>query len=105
MSTTTGLNTGQKENNKNLGNTKTCKDTFRKKFVGGNASLAGRVFNISSKDAVRQFSETEKTITDYVGQENTHGGDIRYMIENLEDYNFIRPDNPEDEDDQFEIES
>ncbi len=46
-----------------------------------------------------------KAIADYVGQEYTHGGDIRYMIENLEEYNFTRPANPEDEDDQFEIES
>jgi hypothetical protein len=103
--TTTGWNAGQKENNKNLGNTNTSKDTFRKKFVGGNTSLAGRIFDISSKGAAHQFSETVKAIADYVGQEYTHGGDIRYMIENLEEYNFTRPANPEDEDDQFEIES
>jgi hypothetical protein len=83
----------------------TSRDTFRKKFVGGNTSLAGRIFDISSKDAVHQFSETVKAIADYVGQEYTHGGDIRYMIENLEDYNFTRPANPADEEDQFEIKS
>jgi hypothetical protein len=108
MSTATpaiGPTTGQKENNKNLSNMNTSRDTFRKKFVGGNTSLAGRIFDISSKDAVHQFSETVKAIADYVGQEYTHGGDIRYMIENLEDYNFTRPANPADEEDQFEIKS
>jgi hypothetical protein len=39
----------------------------------------GRIFDISSKDAVHQFSETVKAIADYVGQEYTHGGDIRYQ--------------------------
>jgi hypothetical protein len=39
----------------------------------------GRIFEISSKDAVHQFSETVKAIADYVGQEYTHGGDIRYQ--------------------------
>jgi hypothetical protein len=108
MSTATpaiGPTTGQKENNKNLSNMNTSRDTFRKKFVGGNTSLAGRIFDISSKDAVHQFSETVKAIADYVGQEYTHGGDIRYMIENLEDYNFTHPANPADEEDQFEIKS
>jgi len=71
----------------------------------GNTSLAGRIFDTSSKDAVHQFPETVKAIADYVGQEYTHGGDIRFMIENLEDYNFTRPVNPVDEEDQFEIES
>jgi hypothetical protein len=93
-----------KENNKNISNIPQW-DTSRKKFVGGNASLSGRIFDISSKDAVHQFSETVKVIVDYVGQEYTHGGDIRHMIENMSDYNFTRPANPEDEDDQFEIES
>jgi len=93
-----------KENNKNISNIPQ-RDTSRKKFVGGSASLSGRIFDISSKDAVHQFSETVKAIVDYVGQEYTHGGDIRHMIENMSDYNFTRPANPEDEDDQFEIES
>jgi len=71
-----GQSQSQKENNKNLSNTNTLRDPFQKKFVRGNASLAGRIFDISSKDAVHQFSETVKAIADYVGQEYTHGGDI-----------------------------
>jgi hypothetical protein len=61
-----------------------------KKFVGGNASLNGTVFEITTCDAVHQFTDTVKAIADYVGQEYTytHGGDIRYMVENLQDFNF-----------------
>jgi hypothetical protein len=54
---------------------------------------------------VHQFSETIKAIADYVGQEYTHGGGIRYMIENLTDYNFVQPWNPDDENDLFKMES
>jgi hypothetical protein len=71
-----GQSQSQKENNRNLSNTNTLRDPFRKKFVGGNTSLTRRIFDISSKDAVYQFSETVKAIADYVGQEYTHGGDI-----------------------------
>jgi hypothetical protein len=60
---------------------------------------------VTSRDAVHQFSETIKAIADYVGQEYTHGGDIRYVIENLTDYNFVCPENPEDKDDPFKMES
>jgi len=45
---------------------------------------------VTSRDAVHQFSETIKAIADYVGQEYMQGGDIRYMIETLTDYNFVR---------------
>ncbi len=46
-----------------------------------------------------------KAIADHVGQTYTHGGKIHFMIENLEDYRFIRPENPDDEEDMFEMES
>jgi len=46
-----------------------------------------------------------KAIADYIGQEYTHGGDIRFMVENLEDYCFIRPPNPDPNAHQFDIES
>jgi hypothetical protein len=46
-----------------------------------------------------------KAIADYVGQEYTHGGDIQYLIENLNDYQFVRPTNPANNQDQFELES
>jgi len=78
---------------------------INKKFIGGNAQLQGKIFEISSKDVVHQFAETVKAIADYVGQESTHGGDIRYMIENFEDYNFTHPTDPLPNADQFEIES
>jgi hypothetical protein len=54
---------------------------------------------------VHQFTDTMKAIADYVGQEYTHGGDIRFMVENLEDFILPRPDNLVDEDDRFEMES
>jgi hypothetical protein len=92
----------QKENSKNLQN---VQREYKKKFMGGNTNLSGKIFDVTSRDAVHQFSETIKAIADYVGQEYTHGGDICYMIENLTDYNFVCPQNPEDEEDQFEIES
>jgi hypothetical protein len=60
-------------------------------------------FDVSSRDAIHQFADTLKAIADYAGQVYTHGGDIRFMIENLEDYNFIQPENPEDEDNTFEM--
>ncbi len=63
------------------------------------------MFEISSKDAVHQYAETVKAIADYVGQEYTHGGDIRFMIENLTDYNFVRPTDPPANVNQYEVES
>jgi hypothetical protein len=59
--------------------------------LGGNTQLHGKTFEITSRDAIHQFADTVKAIADYVGQEYTPGGDIRFMIENFEDYNFIRP--------------
>jgi hypothetical protein len=53
--------------------------------MGGNVGLQGKTFEITSKDSVHHFTETVKVIADYVGQEYTHGGDIRYMIENMRD--------------------
>jgi len=94
---------GNRENNKNAQNSNNVKDF--KKFTGINQSLQGKVFEVNSKDAVHQFAETMKAIADYVGQEYTHGGDIRFMVENLEDYCFIRPSNPDPNAHQFDIES
>jgi hypothetical protein len=59
----------------------------------------------SSRDSVHQYAETVKVIADYVGQEYTHGGDIRFMIENLQDYNFIPPEDPPVGVSQYEVES
>jgi hypothetical protein len=90
MSTTS---TTSKENNKNAGNNGggTRSQKQNKRFMGGNASLHGKTFEIISKDSVHYFAETVKAIADYVGQEYTHGGDIRYMIENMSNYNFVCP--------------
>jgi len=93
--------TTQKDNNKN----NTTKEYPQKKFVGGNSNLSGKIFDVSSKDAIHQFAKTLKAIADYVGRQYTHRGDIHFMIENLTDHNSICPGNPEDEDDQFEMES
>jgi hypothetical protein len=76
-----------------------------KKFVGGNSSLGGKIFDVSLRDAIHQYADTVKAIADYAGQAYTHGGDIRFMIKNLEDYNFVRPENPDNEDNIFEMES
>jgi hypothetical protein len=103
MSTSTTAQ-GNKENNKNTYNTDGGYKEPRK-FVGGNANLQGKVFEISSKDAVHQYAETVKAIADYVGQEYTHGGDIWFMIENLTDYNFVRPADPLANVNQYEVES
>jgi hypothetical protein len=103
MSTATTATVGiGKENHKNAGN---VPGKNYKKFTGGNVSLQGKVFEINTRDAVHQFTNTVKAIADYVGQEYTHGGDIRFMLENLEDFNLPRPENPEDEADRFEMES
>jgi hypothetical protein len=32
------------------------KEHKRKKFVGGNSSLSGKIFDISSRDAIHQFA-------------------------------------------------
>jgi hypothetical protein len=94
---------GSKENNKNAANTGGYRGN--KKFTGGNTSLHGKVFEISARDAVHQFTETVKAVADYVGQEYTHGGDIRWMVENFADYNFQRPENPVNDEDPYELES
>ncbi len=91
-----------KENNKNAANTGY---KGNRKFTGGNTSLQGKVFEISTRDAVHQFTETVKAIADYVGQEYTHGGDIRWMVENFADFDFQRPENPENREDPYEMES
>jgi hypothetical protein len=49
--------------------------------------------------------DTIKATANYVGQEYTHGGDIGYMVENFEDYQFQRHENPEDNEDPYEMES
>jgi hypothetical protein len=54
---------------------------------------------------VHQFTETVKAIANYVGQEYTHGGDIRWMVENFADYNFQRLENPVNNEDPYELES
>ena len=71
-----------KENNKNAGNSQNTGRTQKKKFLGRNINLAGKTFELtSSRDCVHQYAETVKAIADYVSQEKTHGGDIRFMIE------------------------
>jgi hypothetical protein len=40
-----------------------------------------------------------------MGQEDTHGGDLRYIIENLDDFNLPRPADPNNNAGQFKIES
>jgi len=84
-----------KENNKNASNAQGTQSNsglkMNKNFLGGNTQLHGKTFEITSRDAIHQFADTVKAIADYVGQEYTPGGDIRFMIENFEDYNFIRP--------------
>jgi hypothetical protein len=98
-----------KENNKNASNTHNLNggngQKTNKRFMGGNISLQGKTFEISSRDAVHQYTEILKAIADYVGQEYKHGGDIQYMIENMVDYNFVRPQDPSNNATQFEIES
>jgi hypothetical protein len=59
----------------------------------------------SSRYCVLQYAETVKAIADYVGQEYTHGSDIRFMIENLQDYNFVQPTDLPSGVSQYEIES
>lgn len=65
-----------------------------RKFTGGNTNLSWKIFEIASKEAIHQYSETVKAIADYMGQENTHGGDIRFIIENPNYYHFVRPTYP-----------
>jgi hypothetical protein len=99
MSSTTG--TSNKENSKNAG----IVNSGNKKFMGGNSTSCGKVFAVNSREAVHRFSETVKAITDHIGQKYTHGGDLRNIIENLEDFNLSRPAGPQNNAGQFEIES
>ncbi len=92
-----------KENNKNAFNAGGYNKA--KRFVGGNTHLQGRVIEITAKDAVHQYAETVKAIADYVGQEYTHGGDIRFMIENLNYYDFVHPADPAANANEYEKES
>jgi hypothetical protein len=100
---------GTKENNKKASNMQGIQNNngsrMNKKFFSGNAHLQGKIFEIKSNDSVHQFAEIVYAIANYVVQEYTHGGDIRYMIENFEDYNFICPPDPLPNANQFEIES
>jgi hypothetical protein len=94
---------GGKENNRNAANTGGYKGG--RKFLGSNTNPQGKVFEITAKDAVHQFAETVKAIADYVRQEYMHGGDIQYMIEKMEDYNFVRPADPPDNANQYDVET
>jgi hypothetical protein len=76
-----------------------------KRFTRANEALRGKIFDMTSREAVHQFADTLKAIADHVGQQYTHGGDVRFMIENLTDYTFVRPPNPQDGNDQYELES
>ena len=71
---TTTVIVGQKENNKNAAN---IREGYggSKRFTGANDSLKGKIFDVSSRDAVHQFADTLKAIADRVGQQYTHGGD------------------------------
>jgi hypothetical protein len=92
-----------KENNRNVQNT-AFKGT--KKFLGdGNTNLQGKIFEISAKDAVQQFTNTIQVITDYIGQEYMHGGEIRCMMKHMEHFNFIRPADPPANANEYEKES
>jgi len=101
---TTTVTTGQKENHENTTNTKEYYGGS-KRFTGANEALRGKIFDVTSREAVHQFADTLKVIADHVGQQYTHGGDVRFMIENLIDYTFVRPPNPQDGNDQYELES
>jgi hypothetical protein len=90
-----------KENNKNAANT----TSGSKRFMGENTSLYGKTFDINSREAVHQFAETVKAIANYAGQEYIHGGDIRYMIENLEDFDLPPPEDPPANANQYAIKS
>jgi hypothetical protein len=85
---TTTVMTGQKENNKNAANTKEYYGGS-KRFTGANEALRGKIFDVTTREAVHQFVDTLKAIADHVGQQYTHGGDVRFMIENLTDYTFV----------------
>jgi hypothetical protein len=74
-------------------------------------SLLEEILNYKEK-YLRLIQETQYinslkllAIADYVGQEYTHGGDIRCMIENFKDFNFVRPADPQANAGQFENES
>jgi predicted transcriptional regulator len=70
-----------------------------------NMNLIGKTFEINTKDLAHNYAETLKAIADYVGQEYTHGRDNCFMVENVQDYNFIRPKDLAEDANQFEIES
>ncbi len=91
----------QGQGKKNKKNTQNIIGGYKgsKRFIGGNMNLHGKVFEISVKDAVHQ------AIADFVGQEYTHGGDICYMIERMEDFNFVRPADPSANANEYEKES
>jgi hypothetical protein len=55
-----------KENNKNLRNA-FPKEYHGKKFTGANAGLVGKIFDVTSRDAIHQFADTLKARADYVG--------------------------------------
>ncbi len=61
--TTTTTQSDHNNNNKN----NSTKGYQGKKFVGGNSSLGGKIFDISSRDAIHQYADTVKAIADYAG--------------------------------------
>ena len=60
MSGTSSMTTATKENNRNVGNTV----RGNKKFMGGNQSLSGKVFEVTSREAIHLFAKTLKSIAD-----------------------------------------
>jgi hypothetical protein len=52
MSTNTSTSASTKENNKNAANKANRANKGNKRFMGGNSSLQGKTFEITSKNAV-----------------------------------------------------
>jgi hypothetical protein len=56
------MSTTGKENNKKTNNTGGGGYKGAKKFVGGNANLQGKIFEINTREAVHQFTDTRLLI-------------------------------------------
>ena len=66
------------------------------KFEGKCTELKGHIYDCSDSRQSDQFTKTTKEIAEYVGRTYKYGGDIRVVVNNLEEISITEPTDPPD---------
>jgi cytochrome c biogenesis protein ResB len=66
------------------------------KFEGKCTELKGHIYDCSDSRQSDKFTKTTKEIAEYVGRTYKYGGDIRVVVNNLEEISITEPTDPPD---------